>query len=1312
MAQLKDTLVSGNLRVTDDILANKINGVDVGENPKFTDTDTKVTSVDNHYTPSANANSELTASLSGTVGSFATNTEYTVLTGVKAQRDAKGHVTGLTYTAQKVKDTTVANTDRYVNSASFADDTTNNASNPVKMTLTRAGSDSATVTGNLPKVSSSSAGVVPKGAAVSSQSQSTKFLREDGTWAAPSYTTNTNTHYTAVPVAGGSSATSNATSDTSDPYLNIVENNAKSGGIQIKGTGATTVTAKNGVITINSTDTNTNTDTKVTQTVTSSSNTSFRPLLVGDSYSDAETFSPSTTTASSYATHLAKFAPSTGILALVGMKKMNTSGAMETGSNNAVFNTNGTTTTLSTVATSGSYNDLSNKPTIPEDNIFIATIGTTPFADIKAAYNAGKTIVGKVYDTICSLVDVGISTGVGLTAVTFGFVDSSNNLQQVTINSSDNITSSTQSIYNGTFTVKSKSGNTTTNVSDFTANQSAADDVTFIQGSNVTLTPNATNRTITIAATDTTYENKAAASGGTAVSLVTTGEKYTWNNKGTYSKPSGGIPASDLANGVIPTVPTISTDISADATSDAKTASPKAVKTFVEGKGYTTNTGTITGITMNGASKGTSGVVNLGTVLTSHQDISGKENTSNKVTSISSSSTDTQYPSAKAVYDKINPLKEMFVDKDVPTFGGLELASGPLAYENQRWIIKDNWNYTSYNSVCGKNNSSTFFKFSELCQLFDGDDDGDIENLLDPLDGWRLPTRAEWCTLTTGVSPGIRREGSKVNATQNARFALIQLTGVSYAGSNTPVGLLLFPDGKTITGKIFSYINSYSTLHSGVTGAELQEYLAQGCVFLPMTGRNTNNSWDNWDGEYFSSEKNVSDYLYGLYISQYTMNPNYDGMDVENYYQAHLVRTQSIMQHINKIDDKINGCPINTFGGLEISPGPLKYGEPLGYAEHWYETSYGGSIGFGSDSTFFSYDDLANIFVGDYATAANSNGLRDNRKALNGWRIPTTEEWLMIFGKGRPGATVNQIRNKHFAQVTVNTTYAGSSGVCGWLLFPDREEYEWTISGTSLTYYDDFNSEHWSDISESQLNEYLYQGCVFLPSCGTCWLNGSSTTWERNDVFAADGYYNSLHHNIDIYNGLNCTEINNFSVYMQCWLVKDQNSGLNTKVHTLEQQLQNNIPFSISIGSTQYLEYYNHYNNSRSISLPAYPTVSRLTSDLQSNRTNTAYVTTPKPVYDEIHPAFATSMPSGGFKPNILYKLGTQTGTKTWSMANATVSTITNHYYWTFETSTTAPTITWPSAITSWIGGSAPTIEASKHYEISVLNGVGCCIST
>lgn len=88
-----------------------------------------------------------------------------------------------------------------------------------------------------------------------------------------------------------------------------------------------------------------------------------------------------------------------------------------------------------------------------------------------------------------------------------------------------------------------------------------------------------------------------------------------------------------------------------------KAAIPTKVSDLTNDSGFTTNTGTITGITMNGSSKGTSGVVNLGTVLTAHQDISGKENTSNKVTSLSSSSTDAQYPSAKCVYDIVGDIQ-------------------------------------------------------------------------------------------------------------------------------------------------------------------------------------------------------------------------------------------------------------------------------------------------------------------------------------------------------------------------------------------------------------------------------------------------------------------------------------------------------------------------------------------------------------------------------------------------------------------------------------------------------------------------------
>ena len=107
-----------------------------------TNTDTKVTSVDNHYTPTAASGSELTAKISGTAGAYEKDAEYTVLTGVKAQRDAKGHVTGLTYTAQKIKDTNTTYS----------------------------------------TVSKSSSGLCPQ---LPNETTTTKYLRQDGTWATP-----------------------------------------------------------------------------------------------------------------------------------------------------------------------------------------------------------------------------------------------------------------------------------------------------------------------------------------------------------------------------------------------------------------------------------------------------------------------------------------------------------------------------------------------------------------------------------------------------------------------------------------------------------------------------------------------------------------------------------------------------------------------------------------------------------------------------------------------------------------------------------------------------------------------------------------------------------------------------------------------------------------------------------------------------------------------------------------------------------------------------------------------------------------------
>ena len=48
---------------------------------------------------------------------------------------------------------------------------------------------------------------------------------------------------------------------------------------------------------------------------------------------------------------------------------------------------------------------------------------------------------------------------------------------------------------------------------------------------------------------------------------------------------------------------------------------PTKVSELTNDSGFTTNVGTITGVKMNNVSKGTSGVVDLGTVITSHQSI-------------------------------------------------------------------------------------------------------------------------------------------------------------------------------------------------------------------------------------------------------------------------------------------------------------------------------------------------------------------------------------------------------------------------------------------------------------------------------------------------------------------------------------------------------------------------------------------------------------------------------------------------------------------------------------------------------------------
>ena len=89
----------------------------------------------------------------------------------------------------------------------------------------------------------------------------------------------------------------------------------------------------------------------------------------------------------------------------------------------------------------------------------------------------------------------------------------------------------------------------------------------------------------------------------------------------------------------------------------------------------------------------------------------------------------------------------------------------------------------------------------------------------------------------------------------------------------------------------------------------------------------------------------------------------------------------------------------------------------------------------------------------------------------------------------------------------------------------------------------------------------------------------------------------------------------------------------------------------------------------------------------------------------------ASTQPSS-YAPNTVYELGTLTGTVTINPLVSVQSTEAQVWCLVFSTGSTAPTITWPTAITGWIGGMAPAISASKHYELSVMDGIGVIIES
>lgn len=229
--------------------------------------------------------------------------------------------------------------------------------------------------------------------------------------------------------------------------------------------------------------------------------------------------------------------------------------------------------TLAIVATSGSYNDLTNKPTIPTES----------------------TVEGWGFIK---------QTSGGVNSVKVG---------STTYNSSNGI-------------VSLPAYPTTLPASDVSAWAKASTKPTYtaseVGAATESYVDTAVAGIVNSAPTTLDTLNELATALGNDPNFATTvatqiGQKYT--------KPSGGIPSTDLASAVQTSLGKADTALQSYTETDpvfsASAAAGITASDITNWNGKTSNTGTVTGVKINGTTKNpTSGVVDLGTVLTSYTE--------------------------------------------------------------------------------------------------------------------------------------------------------------------------------------------------------------------------------------------------------------------------------------------------------------------------------------------------------------------------------------------------------------------------------------------------------------------------------------------------------------------------------------------------------------------------------------------------------------------------------------------------------------------------------------------------------------------
>ena len=716
------------------------------------------------------------------------------------------------------------------------------------------------------------------------------------------------------------------------------------------------------------------------------------------------------------------------------------------------------------------------------------------------------------------------------------------------------------------------------------------------------------------------------------------------------------------------------------------------------------NGSTVDSFTTNASSNKT---INLGTVLTSHQDISGKEDITNKITTISASSTDTQYPSAKCIYDRIST--PFIASKEQEGFASSSTYSVhclltfkpndwdkmyTIRFKIQGWVESETdvesvsditlqcfqgvvKSYYIQNAIA--NTSKLAYYNLYYYGLTNSGYTAGAESIIGPYvnsaNCWSYTTKRKFkvdliwtdgCTATliddcnssvakTGFASSCYLDSVKYNT----YTAGLQETG----DSNTTYSIISDSELRTGTATSSRTISAarlkanYSITTDSTTGVKTLRIADQTMTPEDITNKVTSLSSSSTDTEY-PSAKAVYDELANKYIKPSTGIPASDlSSDIKlPFVVTWGVSSQSTLTEMLAAVSAERPVFCHELG--EVTPD--------------------------------NYMPLANI--------AYSNGSISvvTFKSATRWATYTvsSDDWERGDNQGNAVQYVEQsLTDAQKTQARLNQgLYATESQYHPATLTWDGDiTGETPIGGGGFEFYrvgDCPQDLPYTALSVTVHNDInLYKNSI---SWNEVTVDSGRLIFGTLTV-AADTYYILIAENV--------SDANSNPEY-------DGADGIYVTKYEDDTSYIDSIVFdSYTLVHKIGIEYLPTANNASTGTVALSSDIPEISTDINYDKLDNAKTISPAAAYSEIHPLVGTSRPSGGFLPNKLYRLGTLTGTITFSLASPSDSYVMNHYFWTFETGSTVPTITWPSGL-SWFGGSAPTINSDCHYEISVLDNI------